>query len=79
MRTELCKTLFFFGRRAANRSTGPLPGMHLTRSTSTLSENLLLILLARDEQQFQVVLVCKAWSCLSLAVSRQDLALAVSL
>ena len=53
--------------------------MHLTRSTSTLSENLLLILLARDKQQFQVVLVCKAWSCLSLAVSRQDLALAVSL
>ena len=44
--------------------------MHLTCSTSTLSENLQLMLLASDEHQhsqmFQMVLVCKAWSSLPL-------------
>ncbi len=41
------------------------------------------MLLPRDEHQhsqlFQVVLVCKAWSSLSLIVNSQALALAVSM
>ncbi len=41
------------------------------------------MLLTGDEHQhsqlFQVVLVCKAWSSLSLIVNSQDLALTVSI